>query len=91
MLDFDGINFDYLLEEEVIEATNHNKLSFQEGLFVKLLEGVKSDRIGYGVIQTEDNEQKGVILFLDPDTNEQIIIGYLSSELQTVQLQSLEE
>ncbi|MGK7956811.1 MAG: hypothetical protein AB4063_16410 [Crocosphaera sp.] len=84
MLDFDGINFDYLLEEEVIEATNHNKLSFQEGLFVKLLEGVKSDRIGYGVIQTEDNEQKGVILFLDPDTNEQIIIGYLSSELQTV-------
>ncbi len=84
MLDFDGINFDYLLEEEVIEAENHNKLSFQEGLFVKLLEGVKSDRIGYGVIQTEDNEQKGVILLLDPDSNEQIIIGYLSSELQTV-------
>lgn len=84
MVDFDGINFDYLLEEEVIEAENHDKLSFQEGLFVKLLEGVKDDRIGYGVIQTENNEQKGVILFLDPDTNQQVIIGYLSHELQTV-------
>ncbi|MDJ0660030.1 MAG: hypothetical protein QNJ42_11155 [Crocosphaera sp.] len=84
MLDFDGINFDYLLEEEVIEAKNHDKLSFQEGLFIKLLEGVKEDRIGYGVIQTEDNEQKGVILWLDPDTNQQIVIGYLCHELQTV-------
>ena len=84
MVDFDGINFDYLLEEEVIEAQNHDKLSFQEGLFVKLLEGVKDDRIGYGVIQTEDNEQKGVILLLDPDTNQQVIIGYLSNQLQTV-------
>ncbi|ACB52124.1 hypothetical protein cce_2776 [Crocosphaera subtropica ATCC 51142] len=84
MVDFDGINFDYLLQEEVIEVQNHDKLSFQEGLFVKLLEGVKEDRIGYGVIQTEENEQKGVILFLDPDTNQQIIIGYLSHELQTV-------
>lgn len=45
---------------------------------------MKEDRIGYGVIQTEENEQKGVILFLDPDTNQQIIIGYLSHELQTV-------
>ncbi|EAZ90555.1 hypothetical protein [Crocosphaera chwakensis] len=84
MLDFDGINFDYLLEEEVIQAKNHPKLSFQEELFVKLLEGIKEDRIGYGVIQTDENEQKGVILLLDPDTNQQIIVGYLSNELQTV-------
>ncbi len=84
MVSFEGINFDYLLQEEVIEAKNHDRLSFQEGLFVKLLEGVKQDRIGYGVIQTEENEQKGVILLLDPDTNQQIIIGYLSSQLQTV-------
>ncbi len=84
MLDFDGINFDYLLEEEVIQAKNHHKLSFQEELFVKLLEGIKEDRIGYGVIQTDENEQKGVILLLDPDTNQQIIIGYLPNELQTV-------
>ncbi len=81
---FDGVNFDYLLEEEVIEAKNHHKLSFQESLFVKLLEGVKEDRIGYGVIQTEDNEQKGVILLRDPHTNQQIILGYLSNELQTI-------
>ena len=81
---FDGVNFDYLLEEEVIEAKNHEKLSFQEGLFVKLLEGVKDDRIGYGVIQTDDNEQKGVILLRDPHTNRQIILGYLSNELQTI-------
>lgn len=81
---FDGINFDYLLEEKVIEDKNHDKLAFQENLFVKLLEGVKDDRIGYGVIQTEKNEQKGVILLLDPDTNQQIIIGYLSNELQVV-------
>ncbi|MEM8781004.1 MAG: hypothetical protein AAGF26_19530 [Cyanobacteria bacterium P01_G01_bin.49] len=81
---FDGINFDYLLEEEVIAKKNHQKLSFQEDLFVKLLEGVKEDRIGYGVIQTEDNKQKGVILLLDPDTNEQVIVGYLPSRLHTV-------
>ena len=81
---FEGINFDYLLEEKVIEPENHNQLAFQENLFVKLLEGVKEDRIGYGVIQTDDNEQKGVILLLDPDTNQQIIIGYLSNDLQTV-------
>lgn len=84
MLEFDGINFDYLLEEEVIQAKNHDTLSFQEELFVKLLEGIKEDRIGYGVIQTDENEQKGVILLLDPDTNQQIIIGYLSNDLQTV-------
>ena len=81
---FEGINFDYLLEEEVIEPENHNQLAFQENLFVKLLEGVKEDRIGYGVIQTDNNEQKGVILLLDPDTNQQIIVGYLSNDLQTV-------
>lgn len=81
---FEGINFDYLLEEEVIEPENHNQLAFQENLFIKLLEGVKEDRIGYGVIQTDDNEQKGVILLLDPDTNQQIIVGYLSNDLQTV-------
>ncbi|MDJ0509659.1 MAG: hypothetical protein QNJ64_10460 [Crocosphaera sp.] len=81
---FDGINFDYLLEEEVIEEKNHDKLSFQEGLFVKLLEGVKDDRIGYGVIQTDDNEQKGVILLRDPQTNQQIILGYLANELQKI-------
>ncbi|MEA5536122.1 hypothetical protein [Crocosphaera sp. XPORK-15E] len=81
---FEGINFDYLLQEEVIEPKNHQKLTFQEDLFVKLLEGVKEDRIGYGVIQTEDHEQKGVILLLDPDTNEQTIIGYIPNHLQIV-------
>ncbi|ACK73474.1 hypothetical protein PCC7424_5123 [Gloeothece citriformis PCC 7424] len=81
---FDGINFDYLIEEEVISKANHQQLSFQEELFVKLLEGVKNNQIGYGVIQTENNQQQGVIILKDPQTNQQIILGQLSERLWIV-------
>ncbi|WP_013323884.1 hypothetical protein [Gloeothece verrucosa] len=81
---FDGINFEYLIEEEVIQEANHQQLSFQEQLFIKLLEGVKHDQIGYGVIQTEHQEPRGVILFKDPDTNQQIILGYLANAIRSV-------